>query len=97
MVLRRRTEESSKLETLGLLTRLLPDSAYLTDLTIDRDKAVLTGFARDTAHIVAALEGTAKLQDVRLTGTTTRDGPDHREAFQISARMHTPQQAGDER
>jgi hypothetical protein len=70
--------------SLAAITRALPDSSYLTSLTLDEHEGTATGLSRQAAAIVAALEKDATLAGPRLTGPVVREVSDGRELERFS-------------
>ena len=59
---------------LATLVRSLPDSAFLTSLTIERSgRGSVTGVARRSTQALASLQAALDLQDARLDGPTSRE------------------------
>jgi hypothetical protein len=53
--------------SLAAITKALPDSSYLTSLTLDEHEGTISGLARQAAGVVAALERDATIAGPRLT------------------------------
>lgn len=69
------------------LSRILPDDAYLSDLQLEAGKVRIAGLAHDAPPLIAALETSGQLADVRFSAPTTR-GPDGRSFhFSIEAQV----------
>jgi general secretion pathway protein L len=60
---------------LEVLSRALPDAAYLTELRLDNTTLRIIGLARDAPSLIAPLERSGHLTGVRFFAPTTR-GPD---------------------
>jgi general secretion pathway protein L len=60
---------------LEVLSRALPDTAYLTELHLDNTTLRMIGLASDAATLIAPLERSGHLTDVHFFAPTTR-GPD---------------------
>jgi general secretion pathway protein L len=70
-----------------VLSRALPQDAYLSELHIEATTLRLTGFATDAPSLIGVLEKTGHLRDVHFFAPTTR-GPDGRLfKFNIEARI----------
>jgi general secretion pathway protein L len=69
------------------LSRALPDSAYLTELTLTGATLRMIGWTRDAPPLIAALDRSGHLADVHFAAPTTR-GPDGQLfRFHIEARV----------
>ena len=79
---------------LGLLTRTLPDGAWLTSLRVEGSKLVINGQADDAAALVQALAAEPGAHDVRLASPATRGAGAAKETFiielHLDARHHGP-------
>lgn len=73
--------------TLEALSRVLPDSAHLSELDIQGSTLRLIGLSDDAPSLIAPLEASGHLADVRFFAPTTRnpDGTEFR--FHIEARI----------
>ena len=69
---------------LDTLARLLPDGTYLRELAVDGDAVRLVGDSRTAPGLIALLEESAALKDVRFAAPVVRTG-DGVESFDISA------------
>ncbi len=85
---------------LDLLTRTLPDGAWLTGLRVEGNKLVLNGLADDAAALVQRLAEQPGAHDVRLTSPATRGAGAAKETFIIElgldAHRYGPVLAGKE-
>ena len=68
---------------LGLLTRTLPEGAWLTSLRVEGNKLVINGQADDAAALVQALAAEPGAHDVRLASPATRGAGAAKETFII--------------
>lgn len=84
-------DRTNPLEVLQAITRLLPPDAYLTRLAASGDEWELNGRASDAARLIALLEGSNLLADVRFRTATTRVrvGGEEMETFTVVFR-HVP-------
>jgi general secretion pathway protein L len=72
---------------LEVLSRMLPDAAYLTELHLANTTLRIIGLASDTPSLIAPLERSGHLADVHFFAPTTR-GPDGKLfRFHIEARV----------
>jgi general secretion pathway protein L len=58
---------------LEALSRALPDSAYLTELSMDNTKLQIVGLAKDAPSLIAPLEHSGALTGVHFFSPTTRE------------------------
>ncbi|MGH6891710.1 MAG: PilN domain-containing protein [Dongiaceae bacterium] len=70
---------------LAEVTRLLPDDTWLVQMRWQGDKLVLAGFSPSAAALIAGLEDSPILADVRFGSPVTVDPRVGRERFNISA------------
>jgi general secretion pathway protein L len=72
---------------LEVLSRALPDQAYVTELSLQKTTMRVTGLSEDAASLIAPLEGSGQFADVHFFAPTTR-GPDGQLFwFHIEARV----------
>ncbi|MGJ4942121.1 PilN domain-containing protein [Bradyrhizobium sp. HKCCYLS1011] len=76
------------------LSRALPDSAYLTELTIDGATVRIAGIAQDAPALIAPLEQSGQFKDVHFYAPTTRSADGARFVFHIEARVEPHQTIG---
>ncbi|WP_315833182.1 PilN domain-containing protein [Bradyrhizobium prioriisuperbiae] len=69
------------------LSRSLPDTSYLTELNLDGATLRLVGLADDAPSLIALLEQSGHLKDVRFFAPTTRGADGRRFVFHIEARV----------
>ena len=72
---------------LDMLTRALPDGAWLTALRAEGVKLVLNGHADDAAALVQRLAGQPGVHDVRLSSPATRGAGAAKETFIIELQL----------
>lgn len=72
---------------LGLLTRALPDGAWLTSLRVEGNKLVINGQADDAAALVQALAAEPGAYEVRLASPATRGAGAAKETFIIELHL----------
>jgi Tfp pilus assembly protein PilN len=82
---------ANPMDVLLEVTRLLPTTAYLTQLTSTGDQWELSGLAEDAATLIPLLEASPRLADVRFRAPTTRARAQGRdvESFSVVFR-HVP-------
>jgi general secretion pathway protein L len=73
------------------LTRLLPDSVWLTDLRIEGDVVDITGLAKSAAAIPPLLTMSPSFVDVSLSAPVTLDPREDRERFSLRLRLKQPE------
>ncbi|MCP1337876.1 PilN domain-containing protein [Futiania mangrovi] len=83
----RRAGEISPLMLLDAVAAALPDEAYLTDARWTGAEITLRGLAQDASALLAPLEASPLLSDVRLSAPISRDPGQALERFSISAQI----------
>jgi general secretion pathway protein L len=71
------------------ITRVLPDTAYLSDLMLDGDQLVMSGYAQSAAELVPLLKASPLVADVALAAQVVFDEAVGRERFDIRVRIAT--------
>jgi general secretion pathway protein L len=84
---RLRSDAVSKLSVIEELTRLLPDSAWVTDLKIDGATVDISGFAKGAAALVPLLERSAMFVNATPTAPLTFDPREDKERFSIRVQI----------
>jgi general secretion pathway protein L len=69
------------------LSRALPDTSYLTELNLEGAALRIVGFADDAPSLIAPLETSGHLTDVRFFAPTTRASDGRRFVFHIEAHV----------
>lgn len=69
------------------LTRILPDSTWLSDLTLREDVVSITGFSRAAADLIGMLGASAVFYDPRFTAPVTRVPGQDGERFTIHMKV----------
>ena len=77
-------------EVLEELSRLLPDSVWLTDLRIEGDVVDVTGLAKSGAALPPLFVGSALFTDAALTAPVTLDQREDKERFSLRIRIRPP-------
>lgn len=80
-----KNNEVSRAYVIEVLTRLLPDNTYLTDLRIEGRKLDFTGISATTADIIPIIEQSGLFADVKLTSPVTLDRRSGLERFSLTA------------
>lgn len=70
-----------------VLSRVLPETAYLTELEIQGTALRMTGLGTDAPALIAPLEASGHLADVRFFAPTTRTADGALSRFYIEARI----------
>lgn len=69
------------------VTRLLPDGAYLTELSLEGDQLDLTGFAVSAAPLLELFERSLQFTDARFSAPFRFDQREERERFSMRVRV----------
>ncbi len=91
-----RSEAVSKVVILEELTRILPETAWITDLKIDGGMIDISGLAVSAAALVPILERSKVFVDATSTASLTLDPREEKERFSIRARIRTAAAASGE-
>lgn len=75
------------LEIVDALTRLLPDTARLSELRVSGDAIELIGVAADAPGLIAKLEASELFKDVKFRSPVTRRPELNKDRFEISLRL----------
>ncbi|MDO9315225.1 MAG: PilN domain-containing protein [Burkholderiaceae bacterium] len=81
------SERVRTVETLGLLTRALPDDTSLLTLQIQGSKVRLTGQTSNTADLMQKLGGYPGIRDVKAPSAATRPLGTNKESFSIELEL----------
>jgi general secretion pathway protein L len=76
-----------RVRTLEDLSKTLPDDAYLTSLTMRRDRLQVTGLAAHAANLVPTLEESKHFAEVAFTGAIMRADEGRGDRFQLEMRI----------
>lgn len=71
------------------LTRIIPDSIYLTNMTVNRDKIDITGNGRNVVELIDVLNTSSLFQQARFSSAVTH-GRDGAEAFSVTMLLAPP-------
>ena len=78
---------TSSVIVMEALSRALPESAYVTDIRLEKENLRIVGLADDAPGLLAPLQKSGHMTDVRFFAPTAR-GPDgKRFRFSIEARV----------
>ena len=67
-----RSKRASPLLVLEVLSRLLPDTVWLTEATLDGNELSIGGLAEDASSLVPLVEAAAEFEQVRFLAPSTR-------------------------
>jgi len=82
-----RAARPTMLELLDDLTRRLPDDAFVTRLSVEQDRVVITGAARSAGALVATLQQSPFLKGPALAGSLRQDPRTGRDEFTVLAQL----------
>ena len=91
-----KTNYPPRVEILDELTKILPDTAYLTELAIDDGRLDLAGLAASAASITTVLEQSPLFVDAALTAPVTLDPTENKDRFSIRVRLRPADPKGHE-
>lgn len=86
---RLRSSIPSKVAALEELTRLLPDTAWVTDLKIDGSNVDIAGLATSAVTLIPILERSAFFVDATSTAPVTFDQREDKERFSIRVKIRS--------
>jgi Tfp pilus assembly protein PilN len=81
-------------EVVAELARALPESAWLEQLQVGEGRVQLEGFTAAPSELIAPLEQSPMLSDVRFEWPVTVDAAANADRFDISARLQVPGKTG---
>ena len=85
MVLDRKRRSWPMVLVLEDLSVVLPDSTYLTDLSVDGGTLRMSGLSSAPSELIAILDGSRMLADVHFSAPVTRNRDGDRDSFEIEA------------
>jgi general secretion pathway protein L len=77
---------------LAQVAALTPDSAYLTNVSFQKDRLTISGQAANAAELQTTLAGAEGLREVTAPSAFTRDGRTDKERFTLTMQLVTVQQ-----
>jgi general secretion pathway protein L len=84
---RRKNETPASVIVLEVLSQILPDHTYVTELRIEGDKLRLTGVTRDAPSLIGLIEQSPHFTSATFFAPTTRAPSDSGDRFNIEARI----------
>ena len=84
---RRKYQSPSSVIVLEVLSQILPDHTYVTELRIEGDKVRVTGVTRDAPELIRLLERSPNFTRATFFAPTTRGPSDPGERFHIEAQI----------
>ena len=76
------------------VTRLLPDTAWLTNVRVENDVLWIDGYARSASELVGIIAHSPMLSGVALSAPVVREEPRASERFQIRMKIESAGTAG---
>ena len=83
----RKHNDPSSLIVLEVLSRILPDHTYVTELRIEGNKLRLVGITRDAPSLIGLIEQSARFSRATFFAPTTRLPSDQGERFHIEVQL----------
>ena len=90
-----KAERPATVHVLDELTRLMPDTAFLTEFSIAGDTVDISGFAPRAAALVPQLERSQEFSNVTLSAPVTFDDARNKERFSYRLQLRHSMRAGD--
>jgi general secretion pathway protein L len=86
-LVRRKNEAPASVIVLDVLSQVLPDHTYVTELRIEGDKLRLTGVTRDAPSLIGLIEQSQHFTSATFFAPTTRAPSDSGDRFNIEAHI----------
>lgn len=83
----RKNKSPSPVVALEILSQILPDDTYLTELRIESDKLRLTGITREAPNLIRLIEQSHHFSQAMFSAPITRSPSDPGDRFNIEARI----------
>ena len=87
MLAKRKQTSPSSVMVLEEMSRVLPDSTYVTELRIERDKLQVVGLTQDAPSLIKLIEQSPQLSRATFFAPTTRGQNEPGERFHIEAHI----------
>ncbi len=84
---RRKNEIPASVIALEVLSQILPDNTYVTELRIEADKLRITGVSREAPALIRLIEQSRHFSSATFFAPTTRAASDPGDRFNIEARI----------
>ena len=84
---RRKYQSPSSVIVLEVLSQILPDHTYVTELRIEGDKLRVIGVTRDAPELIRLMERSPNFTRATFFAPTTRGPSDPGERFHIEAQI----------
>lgn len=88
-LVQRKNNSPSTVVALEILSQILPDNTYVTELRIEADKLRLTGITHDAPRLIRLIEQTRHFSQATFFAPITRAPSDSGDRFNIEARMES--------
>jgi general secretion pathway protein L len=86
-LVQRKNQSPSAVIALEILSRILPDDTYVTELRIEGDKVRLSGITSDAPRLIRLIEQTRHFSQATFFAPITRSPSESGDRFNIEARM----------
>lgn len=83
----RKNASPSAVIALEILSQILPDNTYVTELRIEADKVRLSGITHDAPELIRLIEQTHHFKDATFFAPITRSSTDTGDRFNIEAKI----------
>ena len=87
MLAKRKQTSPSSVMVLEAISRVLPDSTYVTELRVEGDKMQVVGLTQDAPSLIKLIEQSPQFTRATFFAPTTRDQNDPGQRFHIEAHI----------
>lgn len=94
LLIERKSATPAAIQLIEVVSRTLPDTAYLTDFEIHGDEARIAGKSDDPTSLITVLEATPELENIRFAAPTTREERETKATFSIVGRVASAAKQG---